>query len=76
MPKNFMTPNIKEVYFRADNKKVIELSKGEGFSGNDIFGVSEFETAKTLYGLQTTERSKMFYDIKEARKYFNDLKLR
>lgn len=65
--KNFMTPDviehgiIKEYYY--------ELSKGLGFYGGDIFGVTIIDHQ---YKNQT-EMSKCFDTLRKARKYITSL---
>jgi hypothetical protein len=68
-----MTPNIIMVEQYGD--KVLELSKGHGIENETIYGVTELEKANTRFGLQSTGRSEMFTDLKQAKKYYSLLKL-
>lgn len=72
MPKNFITPNVVKVEQHED--KILELSSGYVFNGKPVWGVSEFTSAETRYGLNTTGRSRVFDNLKEAQKYYTLLK--
>lgn len=65
---NFMTPEILEHVITPDNR-IIELSKGTGIEGNDIYGVTEFEYTDSR--LETTRRGQMHTSKISARKHFN-----
>jgi len=74
MPKNFMTPNVLKV--EQYGEKIYELSQGEALGSSEIiYGVSEFEKGDTRFGLQGTEKSQMFTNLKEAKKYYSLIKL-
>lgn len=64
-----MTPDV-EKYERIGNR-IVELSKGTGLDGEDIFGVSEFEYKDSR--LDTTKRGNLFRSHSEAWKYYQHL---
>lgn len=64
---NFMTPEVVE-YIDA-NGYMIELSKGEGFDHEPIYGV----TVATADGVRLYDESQMFHSESEARGYVEGL---
>jgi hypothetical protein len=72
---NFMTPHIIRVA-QGDDNMIVELSEGEGFDHEPLYGVSvlkykgngEFTTMTR--GNDTDPDSKCFQDRKEADKHF------
>ena len=73
MPKNFMTPEIRkwDIVGAGEDMRVVELSRGRDFDGEDMYGVSEFKECKNAkYGLETTGRSELFKDKEKAHKYY------
>lgn len=65
--KNIMTP--KQIGFFETKSYIIELSKGENFKGDDIFGVSFLD--KNTDKLDHDGISKMLNSKKEAIEYIN-----
>ncbi len=68
--KNFMTPKVIDYVLTKDNR-IIEIAKGEGFDGSDIWGVTEF--AYEGKRLETTRRGQMHTSIQSARKHYKVL---
>lgn len=69
---NFMTPHV--IKYVDTDKYLIELSEGEGFTRNKIYGV-------TVVGVNgerdpTGELSNMFHSRKEAEDWIAELKRR
>lgn len=65
--ENFMTPNVLG-YYKIKNGST-ELSQGEGFTGNTIYGVTVVRDNEHNHDL-----SQVFYSELEAREYINSLK--
>lgn len=63
-----MTPEI--VRYGQQGDYVYELSKGTGFSGEGIYGVTV--VSSRTKGTRN-DLNKMFYSYKEANDYINDL---
>jgi len=70
MGKNVITPHVIKWEITND-RKIVELSKGEGLDGLPCFGVSEFEDTPT--GIQSTRRGELFYNRHAAGKFYKKL---
>ena len=71
--KNFMTPRVLAKRVLVRKRTVVELSEGTDFARQPIYGVSVLTFAED--GTRTfadPDPSKMFRDMDEARRYFND----
>lgn len=72
MPKNFMTPNV--IRYEQYGDRILELATGRGINDQKIWGVSELQKdSEARFGLSSTERSEMFYTLKEAEAYYKTL---
>jgi len=66
---NFMTPNVIKSKISKDGK-IVELSQGKGFEGENIYGLSYigYKNGKFITG--EDNRSKMYFSKRKAmRKY-------
>jgi hypothetical protein len=72
---NFMTPEI--IRLRARKNTIIETSKGRGFKGENIYGVSTIRRTSSRF---SSKGGKMFYSKSKASAYstkqFNKLKMK
>lgn len=63
---NIMTPNLLG-YVRADDGTVVEISRGTGFTGNPIYGVTFPRTdVDKVKGGKANPRSCMTYSLTDA----------
>ena len=72
---NFMTPTLQK--FEVIDNHVVELSRGEGFDYEPLYGVSllsrEGENNFSTYAGYTSGVSSAFRDYKKAEEHFDDI---
>lgn len=64
--KNIITPRVRGYY--QNGNYLMELSEGEGFNGEPVYGVTVVNIA---YKEHEHDLSKMFFSRKEAESYMN-----
>jgi len=64
---NFMTPDL--IGYCEIKNGAVEVSKGQGFTGKTIYGVTVVKDRKLDYDL-----SRCFHSLKEAENYIKGLK--
>lgn len=69
MGRNVITPKV--IKWERVGNRIIELSKGTGMDGAEVFGVTELEYADAV--LSTTRRGSMFTTRKEANARYSEL---
>ncbi|RKX36899.1 MAG: hypothetical protein DRP20_05445 [Thermotogae bacterium] len=69
---NFVTSEL--VKYKEIGEYVVELSKGEGFVGEEVFGVTALKREDNRY-FSVHDLSKLFFDREAAEKYFQDLQV-
>lgn len=65
--KNFMTPTL--VGYKKIKYGAAEITSGEGFSGNTIYGITVVK-----HGVHNHDLSKCVHSIDEVNEYINSLK--
>jgi hypothetical protein len=72
--RNFMTPDL--ISYGKSGRFVYELSQGEGFSREPIYGVTVLEITNGAMGttVRRHDLSKMFFNIRDALSYAKNLK--
>ena len=67
--KNFMTPRVLEVGWIHNRRRAYELSKGEGFSHNTIYGVSIVDVDEIGTTKRRTDLGGCFESLRAARSH-------